>query len=60
MILHMIILKWVIARSGLMALWPHITKFGSWSVAKHVTIFATEVDKHNPVYCHKFHQWDTV
>ena len=56
----MIILKWVIARSGLMALWPHITKFGSWSVAKHVTIFATEVDKHNPVYCHKFHQWDTV
>ena len=29
-----------------MALWTHITKFGSWSVATHVTIFATEVDKH--------------
>ena len=50
----------VIAKSGLMALWPYINKFGNWPVGAHVIRFAIGIDKHQPVcYC-ELHQWCTV
>ena len=38
-------IKNVTAKSGQVALWPYITKFGNWPVAAHVIRFATEVHK---------------